>query len=239
MPSEAELRRILHGDPDDSGTLDAARIIRRARARRLPKQLAAGATGVLAVAAIAVPVAFGGGLFGNQAADTASGGAAAEGARITAEDQAEMHDAPFAASGAFACGAALGADGVAASGFAATIDSPTGAGGETTQVMVALQNVSGVQLSGTLDAAPSVALARDGVVVAVGAAEKLTPTPVELAPGAAMLLPVWVPLTACDASDAALPAGSYTLSAAVTVTTADGATEVTVGPPSPFQIRVP
>lgn len=54
MPTEDDLRRMLGAAGDAPNRLDAGAVVRRSRARRLPKQLAAGAIGVLAVAGISV-----------------------------------------------------------------------------------------------------------------------------------------------------------------------------------------
>lgn len=54
MPTEDELRQLFGRADDAPNHLDAASIVRRSRARRLPRQLAAGAIGALAVAGISV-----------------------------------------------------------------------------------------------------------------------------------------------------------------------------------------
>lgn len=53
MPTESELRDLL-SRPQLSNTIDADAIIKRSRARRLPRQLAAGAIGTLAILGISV-----------------------------------------------------------------------------------------------------------------------------------------------------------------------------------------
>ncbi|TXK17239.1 hypothetical protein [Homoserinibacter sp. GY 40078] len=53
MPTEAELRALLRDEDPEPGALDADRIVRLARRRRRPRQLAAGiAGGALVVAAV-------------------------------------------------------------------------------------------------------------------------------------------------------------------------------------------
>jgi hypothetical protein len=41
VPTEAELRDLMHGDDAEPGALNTARIIRKAKARRRPRQIAA------------------------------------------------------------------------------------------------------------------------------------------------------------------------------------------------------
>lgn len=54
MPTENDLRDMFAESDAPRSTLDAKRVIARSRARRLPRQLAAGAVGALAVAGISV-----------------------------------------------------------------------------------------------------------------------------------------------------------------------------------------
>ena len=59
MASESELRDRFHDGTLPSGRIDVDAVLRRARARRRPRVLLAGAGSVLAIAAIAVPASIG------------------------------------------------------------------------------------------------------------------------------------------------------------------------------------
>lgn len=97
MPTESELRALLHGEPGTTRPLDAERIIRAARARRRPKRIAAGALGGLAALALVIPVVVGVGTLGPRTVSDRGGAAApaesAEGFSTRADDGSLAPDA--------------------------------------------------------------------------------------------------------------------------------------------------
>ncbi|MEO5922002.1 MAG: hypothetical protein ABIQ01_12760, partial [Pseudolysinimonas sp.] len=74
MASESELRDRFHEGTLPSGQIDVDAVLRRARARRRPRIVLAGAGSVLAIAAIAVPAALGS--FATPTAETLAGAGA-------------------------------------------------------------------------------------------------------------------------------------------------------------------
>lgn len=240
MPTEAELRDLLHGDDPHRGALDTARIIRRAKTRRRPKQLAAGlAGGVAAVGAIAFTVpallGLGGGL------STASGGSAAD--EATAGDSSVLKDgaAPesatmsIAAEALNACGAPVAEVAPDSGGLVLTVAPVDAAAGEEwVDATVTLTNEGVVPVEGTTAATPALTLADDGTVLwhSNGATVQMVVV-IDLDPGEAMTYPASFQPVLCspedDASGGAFPPGlpavdpgAYELSAAIDLVPADG-----------------
>ncbi len=229
MPTESELRALLQGEPDAAPRLDAARIIRRARARRLPRQLAVGSLSGLAALAIVVPVALGGGLGGSAADDSAGGGATArydapEGAAALADGEAMASKADAAV--ALACGAVLPMPVPDPSGLVlATRTEATGS-----EATVSLTNTGASPVTGTVTSFVLAAV-RGETVVASGATTAAIP--MELAPGASAVLPLGVVPAGCGA-DAAESVSDAPLVAAISFTPADGSeTRLILASPAP------
>ena len=258
MPTEAELRDLLHGDDPDRGALDTARIIRRAKTRRRPKQLASGlAGGVAAVGAIAFTVpallGLGGGL------SMASGGSAADEAAAgddtsVLKDGAAPESATMSAAAAEtlnACGAPVAEIAPDSDGLVLTVAPVDAAAGEEwIDATVTLANEGVVPVEGTTAATPALTLADDGTVLwhSNGATVQMVVV-VDLAPGEAMSYPATFQPVLCspedDASGAAFPPGlpavdpgAYQLSAAIDLLPADGSpARVITGPATAITLR--
>lgn len=222
MPTEDELRELLAAQPAPN-RLDAARVVRASRRRRIPQQLAAGGIGTLAIATIAV--------FGIQTTQFGQGGAG----------EAESVSAPYVADdsgGSDASMKQLAAEQInrcqepitpttpSASGLELTVVSPSASptGTEPITATVRMTNTGTAPVRGSTFGTPAITLSRDGIVVwhSNGPTDALDVV-VDLAPGE------WVeyeatfaPVECAPEDDAlgqfrsdlpALPAGDYELSA--------------------------
>lgn len=239
MPTESELRDLLHDGSGPSRELDAARIIRRARARRLPKQLAAGAGGVLAVAALAIPVTIGGSLGGlSPASDDSAGGDSAF--LMDEPGDAALESATRAAPDELVCGGEAVGYVAHPDGLQLRIANPNGASAPTTEMELELRNEGEDLVTGTMPATVSVALVQDGVVVAVDEIDATDRVDVDLAPRATMPLRAELPLTTCDIGDGAagepVPAGDYDVVALARFERADGSSAPVVAWPWRFEV---
>ncbi len=240
MPTESELRDLLHDGSGPNRQLDAARIIRRARARRLPKQLAAGAGGVLAVAALAIPVAMGGS-FGGLSPAADGGSAGGDSAVMMDEpDEGALESATRGTAAGLVCGGAPASYAAHPDGLQLTITNPYGAGAPSTQIDLELRNEGESDVAGTMPATVAVALVRDGVIVALNEVDAAERVDVELAPRETMLLRAELPLTACDSGDGGasrpVPAGEYRVVAVAGFETAEGASGPVVAWPWRFEV---
>lgn len=255
MPDENDLRDLLRREPDRGpASLDVDRIVRRARARRLPRQLAAGAVGSLAVVAIVVPVSLGA---GSLVLPSTSGGAADE-APLSAEDSSlgagtgPGSEALAPAQRLQLCAAPLVEPAPDAGGLVLEIAplAPADADAAWIEATVTLTNTGTVPVSGTTGAAPVLALAEDGTVLWHGnGPTTMIAVLVDLAPGESMEYEAGFAPLRCgpedDASDLGfredLPAagpGEYTLQAAIDLVPNDGgATRLVTGPATPVTLR--
>jgi hypothetical protein len=224
MPSEDDLRDLFASAsaPHAPHSIDAERVIARSRRRRLPRQLAAGTVGVLAIAGISVV-----GLQSIQLAppsssitsqETAAGAAPAEDSTIKRAPAEKLN----------LCTSALAEVAPSPLGLQLDVTFPQSApvGTAPVEATVLLTNTSAVPISGTTGPSPALTLSQDGIVLwhsngAVAASAVL----VNLAPGesleyAASFVPV-----RCEVDDdlaesfreglPALPPGAYELSAAL------------------------
>ncbi|MFT4029001.1 MAG: hypothetical protein QM675_03920 [Protaetiibacter sp.] len=230
MPTEAELRELLR-DGGTPGPLDAELIIRRARARRRPKRIAAGALGALAVAGIAVPVALGLGLGSGgsmSASDSADTSALESGdagpLEATGGDGADAPTVPLPAP----CGA----------------ESPTDLASTLLSLLPITADAASTQVEATAtitdDALPDTAaiaslstflLVRDGVVHGYAIPADGTGT-IRIAPAASVEVTLSLELLACPVGDAqqraTFPSGSYRIVAAGTLRGENGGSAVAV-----------
>ncbi len=197
MPTESELRAALRDTGSDAysanaTSLDTDDVIRKARRRRLPRQLAFGATAALAVAGFAYvgitvipwsqsPL--------QSAIDTMAGSTA--GAELSSPETppgatGPMADGAPSASSINRCGRPLVAIGATLSGLVLTTDFPASAAsnGLPVEGTVTLTNTGAERLTGITAAEPTVVLSRDGITVwhTHGAARSIA-YPVDLAPG--------------------------------------------------------
>jgi hypothetical protein len=256
MPTEAELRDLLHDDGSEPGALDTADIIRRAKVRRRPKQLAAGIVGGVAAAgalAFVVPVALGLGGAGLSAA----GGSAAD--QSGAGDDASTlkeYDAPESATSLPSaaalnlCGGTLSTLPPDPDGLELTV-TPAGsaASGGWIEATVSLTNTGDEPFTGTVVGGAVVTLSGDGTVLwhSNGPTADIEAV-VDLDPGESVSYPAGFEAVVCSPEDDAsstgfrsgLPAvvtGPYELSAAIDVVPDGAPGRVVGGPPTPVALH--
>ncbi|QEO10388.1 hypothetical protein [Protaetiibacter larvae] len=257
MPTEAELRALLQGEPEEPGGLDVARIIRRARARRRPKQLAIGIGSGLAAVALVVPVAIGLGA-GPIGISAAGGSAADEGLRSQADGlfTAEDGAAPESASGAVppaetssVCGASPAEASPDPSGLVLTV-TPVDAAADASRIVVdvTLTNTGASSVAGATTLAPALTVARDDVVLWHSGRLSTAIRPAfELAPGESIAYTATLIPARCSPGDdeatsreelPPLGPGVYELSAAIELVPDDGGpVRLVTGPASSLVLR--
>lgn len=246
MPDDELIRRLLRGHGSAPNTLDAAAIVRRARARRRPKQIAAAATTALAATAIIVPVAIGASGLQPQASDQAvemtDGGAS----MLSEEGTARTATAPSTAEEALRCGAPLThhsphPESVTLEFADHSADIAFGDPGPL-RVDAALRNLGDDRFTGSADSELRVAVVSDGVVVATSSGETpLGQVALDLAPDGSQLVSGDLPLRLCgpesSQADEPLPVGEYELIAAIDVTGSDGVPALVAVTPVLFDVR--
>lgn len=222
MATEDDLRDML-GSATTPGPIDAGKVIARARARRLPRRIAVGAIGTLAVAAIAVvgiqtisrpPVISA--MSQGAAAPSAETGQALDAAKRAPADRINLCEGPLAAPAP------------SFSGLRLDVDFPTSipVGTNPVEGTVTIVNTSSSRVVGTTAAGPAMTLSRDGIVIwhSNGPADQ-SATVVDLAPGESLEYPASFTPVRCAVQDdeaehfrpdlPAVPAGNYELSAAI------------------------
>jgi hypothetical protein len=256
MPTEDDLKRMFESvDVPSSGGIDAKQVIRRSRARRLPKQLAAGAGGALALVGVTVlglqSVQFG----QPQSADApmsqessdseSSGGAAEDSAFSTKRAPADKLNL---------CGGPVVEGLVSQFGLVLDVVFPASAAAASERIdgMVIMTNTSTEPVKGSTFTIPAVTLSQDGVVVwHTNGATDASATVVDLAPGASMQYAASFEPVRCAPEDEALEAfpadlppvgaGSYELSAAIDfspdVPTATTELDLVTGPRMPITLE--
>jgi len=221
MADESELRSMLQREAAAAETpeLDPGRLVRRSRARRLPRQLAAG--GALAVAVLGLGVGTASGirlLEGPPEMSSAGGGADAsdeEAGALSENDEAVPESAgesgDDAAGGGIqlapayklhACGGMLGGvpeDGIP--GVRVEIEFPDEApAGDTVHGTVEVTNDTGEPLVGVMSDVAATTLSRDGVVLWHTPRMDRT-LPVDLDPGESTTLQASFEPRICSAED--------------------------------------
>ena len=249
MPTESELRSFLQETgPADAGRrlpVDASLIVRRARRRRLPKQLALGGTVTLAAAGIGIASIQGlqlaGGPSGTAVLGSASDGSAesapgteagttpgsAGGGDLGAGGD-EIRRAP--ASRINFCGGALAEVAPSVTGLVLTTEFPDGAPADGSPVTgtVVLTNTGTERVSGTTGATPAITLAQNGIVLwHTNGPEIAMVMMVDLDPGESMQYGASFTPVRCEAGDDSgesfrenlppLAAGTYGVSAAIDI----------------------
>ena len=225
MADESELRSMLQREAAAAGTpeLDTGRLVRRSKARRLPRQLAAGGALAVAVIGLGVGTASGIRLLDPPAEMSSAGGgheATDEGAGTLSEEEAQPEAAEEtggdAADGGAssngtelapaykinACGGMLGAvpeDGI--TGVSVEVDFPDEADtGDAVRGTVELTNDTGEPLRGVMSDVAATTLSQDGVVL--WHTPRLERTlPVDLAPGESTTLEASFEPRVCSAED--------------------------------------
>ncbi|NYF10325.1 hypothetical protein HDC94_001481 [Leifsonia sp. AK011] len=239
MRDENDLRRLL-AETDAPHTVDADAVIARARRRRVPQQVAAGALGVLALVGVGV-------LAVNVSSLTQSTSTVAEQGSLSDEAPLESSDemAPMKRLGAESlntCGEAAASPEPSEYGLELAVQFPPAASSTSALIdgTVTMTNTSDEAVSGLTVIGPTVTVSRGDLVVALGVPTEYEMTMVELQPGetvayAASFVPVLCSTGEDVATAAALPAGDYDVSAAVDFTPAVG----TVDPPLPDLVTGP
>lgn len=250
MPTESELRSFLQetGPADASRRmpLDASSIVRRARRRRLPKQLALGGTVTLAAAGIGIASIQGLQLAGGSSS-TAVLGSAPDGVAEPAPGTEEAGTTPGSADGDDLaasgdeirrapasrinfCGGALAEVAPSVTGLELSTEFPDGAPADGSPVtgVVTLANTGTERVSGTTSATPAITLSQDGIVLwHTNGPEIAMAMMVDLDPGESMQYGASFTPVRCEAEDDSgesfrdnlppLTAGTYELSAALDI----------------------
>lgn len=248
MPSDPDLRRRFREGTQPRGEIDVDAVLRRARARRRPRVVLAGAGSVLAIAAIAVPAALTSSFGGSSGAATvASDELAPEAAPDTGLADGDTDDAMAARAPAEKlnlCTAPVAESVPSGRGLVITVAPvAASAGDRDIPITVTLTNAGDERVTGTTGGRPAVTFAGNGITLwhTNGPADLIARV-VDLAAGQSMSYPATFEPVVCGTEDDAaeqfrtdLPAagpGTYTLSAAIEVTGEDGATiELVSGPP--------
>jgi hypothetical protein len=240
MASESELRDRFHDGTQPSGQIDVEAVLRRARARRRPRIVLAGAGSVLAIAAIAVPATIGS--FAIQASDTAlvagdgagggDSGFAPEAAPVGGADEAMSDRAP--AERLNLCSGPVAEVAPAENGLVLTVEPVTASASDHgIPTIVTMTNTGSEPVSGTTGGRPAMTLSKGGITLwHSNGPQTMIAIPVELAPGESLQYPATFEPVRCGVEDDTaesfredLPpvgAGVYQLSAAIDFTRNDG-----------------
>jgi hypothetical protein len=229
MPDENDLKRMFESIdlPGGSG-IDAKQVIRRSRARRLPKQLAAGAGGALVLVGVTVL-----GVQSMQLGPSTTSADAPVMQQEYGESGPESEDSMTTLKGQTAAGInECGASGVVVDvnsiGLVLDVVFPAtaSAASESIDGTVIMTNITSETVTGSALGAPAITLTQDGITVwhTNGPAD-LSVTAVDLAPGEAMEFPASFEPRRCAPEDEIgeafrpdLPPagpGSYEISAAL------------------------
>ncbi len=222
MPDEEQLKRAFD-DAVPYVKLDAQSVIARSRSQRLPRQLAAGSVGLLAIVGIAV--------LGIQVVKAPTVTSIASGlAGSSAVPQAAAGDAVKRAPASLInlCGAPLASAPASASGLVATVMFPDVASADAARIdgQVLLTNTGQFRVLGTTSSSPTITLSQDGVVLwhSNGGTDQ-SAVVVDLQPGDSLEYRVSFTPLRCEPADEtqptfpptlpSVPPGDYDLSAAI------------------------
>ena len=233
MPTEVDLKRMFESAdlPElggrGFGSIDAKQVIRRSRARRLPKQLAAGASGALVLAGITVlgiqsmqvvqaPTTADAPVMESGDADNGASDDSLYTSKIAPADKLNLCGNPVAEFEPNFVGLVL--DVV----FPATAS----AASERIDGVVIMTNTTTETGTGSALVSPAITLSQNGVTLwHTNGPTDAVATAVDLAPGASMQFPASFEPVRCEPDDEALEAfppdlppvgaGSYELSAAL------------------------
>jgi hypothetical protein len=228
VPTDPTLRHLFAATPPP-GTIDVAAVVRRSRARRLPKVLGVTGVSALAIGGLVfggLQVA-GGGFLASDAAGTSAETfeLPADGA-MSSEAADEVKRAP--AENLNLCTATVASVNSRATNLTLSVDfADAAAGTATVEGTVTMTNIGTDVVTGYTAASPAITLARDGVVVwhsngvAIELAREISLAPGESIEYAAAFAPV-----VCGVEDdrtgfrsdlPAAPPGTYEVSAAIDV----------------------
>ncbi len=254
-PTEDELRAALQsGDP--AGSIDVDDVLRRARRRRRPRVLLVGAAGVLAVAAIVVPVSVsaigsGGSTVASEAGDTAAAPESAD-APAASDDStlstgADIKRAP--ADKLNLCTGTLAEVAPAESGLVLEVGPVEAAASDGgIPATVTLTNTGASRVTGTTAASPALTFSRDGVTLwHSNGPQIMMAAVVDLESGESLQYTTTFEPVVCSVDDDLadsfapdLPAagpGTYGLSAAIDLLTDAGVSELVTGPVTTITLR--
>jgi len=266
MPTESELRQQFHDD-EPGGSIDLDAVLRRSRARRRPRVVAAAVVSSLAVIGIVVPVSIS--IAGTRSATSLFDAGAASAPRSSAGpvrlggETTNGSDASGSGGGIKRapaekinlCTGAVATPAPADDGLVLTV-APVDAAASARDipVTVTLTNNGTQRVTGSLSPFPALTLSRDGIVLwhSNGPVPSLAQE-IDLAPGASTSFDTTFQPLVCGVTDdeqesfrTDLPAagpGSYQLSAALDLTpaTADANGQIAVvlvtGPTSPVTLH--
>jgi hypothetical protein len=235
MPSDSEIRDRFREGTQPRGQIDVDAVLRRARARRRPRVILAGAGSVLAIAAIAVPATISSfaGSAGDSATFVAADEAAPESSGGGAADSGYTQAAP--AEKLNFCAAPLAEVTPAANGLVISAEEVTAqASDRRIPVIVTLTNTGDEAIFGTTGSEPALTLSQDGVTLwHTNGPQDMMGRIVDLGPGESMTYQATFEPLVCGPDDDALesfptdlPAagpGRYDLWAAIDVIHDDGA----------------
>lgn len=232
--------------------IDVDAVIRRARRRRRPAQIAVGGGATLAVGAIVIG---GASLLRTPSVATTADSASAPEAMSSSTSDVARVPASDAAGGTSLggikrapaeklnlCGGPLAEVAPAASGLVLTTDFPDAAAGtESITGSVTLTNTGDTHVYGSTAASPAITLSQDGITLwhSNGAMIDMAAM-VDLAPGESMTYSATLVPVICGVEDdtaeefradlPAAPAGEYQVSAAIDLIDAADANELVTGP---------
>jgi hypothetical protein len=241
----------LFAKSDDAGlgTIDAATVIRRSRARRLPLKLATGAAVVLVVGGLGF-AGIQGALNNAPLASTAGASnerAGEDSSQLFSESTESQFDrAP--ADKINLCTGAVAEVAPSQSGLELAVDFPDATVGQSSvEGVVTLTNTGTEAVTGYTAAAPAITLAQNGIVLwhSNGAMIALA-VDVNLDPGESLEYAAWFQPVMCSVDDdladgfgeklPLLPSGEYQVSAAIDVV-GESATDLVTGPSQTVVIR--
>ncbi len=240
MPDENDLRAML-ADTDSAGRIDTASVLRRARRRRRPKQLAAGAAGALALVGVLV--------VGVQTLVPVQQATMMEGGAPAIQDEAfESRQAP--AEKVNLCEGALAEIGPSLYGLQLEVMFPPQASTANAEIAgaVTLTNTSETQVIGTTAAIPAITVSQGGVVLwHTNGPVDASAIAVDLGPGESVRYEASFVPVRCTAADEALEAfradlpplapGTYDLSAAIDFTPVEpGPPDLVTGPSTTIEL---
>ncbi len=233
MPTEDDLRDLFASADGPNSSIhhgiDAKQVIRRSRARRLPKQIAAGAGGALVLVGVTVlgvqslnlggPVTTANAPMSQESSDSDSGGAAEDSAFSTKRGPAEKLNL---------CGGPVAEYEPNFVGLVLDVVFPATAPATAERIegIVIMTNETTEPVTGTTTTTPAITLSQNGVTLwHTNGPTDMVATVVDLAPGASMQFPATFEPVRCEAEDETtdafrpgLPpvgAGAYELSAAL------------------------
>ncbi len=252
MPSEADLKGML-ASTDAPRALDVSRIIRKSRARRVSRQLAAG--GALAVAVAGIAFVGITSIPGQQASSGSSVTALSAPSTTTAQGTPDGSLLRAPADAINRCAGTLADVAPSQPGLVVSAEfaSPAPRGMAAVEGIVRLTNTSAARVIGSVGVTPTITVSQGGIVLwHSNGAHRDVAQHVDLAPGASIELAASFIPVRCDVADddlpefradlPPLPGGDYQVSAVMhflpdgTAISAPGL-ELVTGAPSPLTLR--